>query len=73
MMSVLGPASNAIGLHFYPIWEAVSLDEWLFNGGPYQLIVYIFASSISEIGILGAKLTSKHLASAPSTLQLAGK
>ena len=29
------PTSNAIGLHFYPIWEAASLDEWLYNGGPY--------------------------------------
>jgi hypothetical protein len=19
---------------FYPIWEAASLDEWLYNGGP---------------------------------------
>ena len=28
------PSSNAIGLHFYPIWEAASLDEWLYNGGP---------------------------------------
>ena len=26
------PSSNAIGLHFYPIWEAASLDEWLYNG-----------------------------------------
>ena len=23
------PTSNAIGLHFYPVWEAASLDEWL--------------------------------------------
>ena len=23
------PSSNAIGLHFYPIWEAASLDECL--------------------------------------------
>ncbi len=36
------PTSNAIGLHFYPIWEAASLDEWLFNGGPYQFIVCHF-------------------------------
>ena len=36
------PTSNAIGLHFYPIWEAATLDEWLFNGGPYQLIVCHF-------------------------------
>ena len=33
---------NAIGLHFYPIWEAASLDEWLYNGGPYQLVVFHF-------------------------------
>lgn len=36
------PTSNAIGLHFYPVWEASTLDEWLFNGGPYQLIVLHF-------------------------------
>merc|ERR1712100_672778 len=30
------PSSNAIGVHFYPIWEAASVDEWLYNGGPYQ-------------------------------------
>lgn len=34
------PTSNAIGLHFYPIWDAVSLDEWLYNGGPWQMIVF---------------------------------
>ena len=42
------PTSNAIGLHFYPIWEAASMDEWLFNGGPYQFIVCHFF-----IGICG--------------------
>ena len=26
------PSSNAIGLHFYPIWEAATVDEWLYNG-----------------------------------------
>lgn len=36
------PTSAAIGLHFYPIWEASSIDEWLYNGGPYQLIVLHF-------------------------------
>lgn len=36
------PSSNAIGLHFYPLWEASSVDEWLYNGGPYQLIVFHF-------------------------------
>ena len=25
------PSSNAIGLHLYPVWEAISLDEWLYN------------------------------------------
>jgi photosystem II P680 reaction center D1 protein len=25
-----------------PIWEAGSLDEWLYNGGPYQLVVFHF-------------------------------
>jgi hypothetical protein len=27
------PTSAAIGLHFYPIWEAASVDEWLYNSG----------------------------------------
>ncbi len=40
------PSSNAIGVHFYPIWEAATLDEWLYNGGPYQLIVFHFLISI---------------------------
>ena len=34
------PTSAAIGLHFYPLWDAASIDEWLYNGGPYQLIVF---------------------------------
>ena len=38
----VAPSSNAIGLHLYPIWEAYSLDEWLYNGGPYQLVVFHF-------------------------------
>merc|ERR1712164_163731 len=36
------PSSNAIGVHFYPIWEAASIDEWLCNGGTYQLVVLHF-------------------------------
>ena len=40
------PSSNAIGLHFYPIWEAGSLDEWLYNGGTYQLVVFHFLIGI---------------------------
>ena len=41
------PSSNAIGLHFYPIWEAASLDEWLYNGGPFQLVIFHFLIGIS--------------------------
>ena len=40
------PSSNAIGLHFYPIWEAGTLDEWLYNGGPFQLVVFHFLIGI---------------------------
>jgi len=36
------PTSNAIGLHLYSIWEASSLSEWLYNGGPYQMVVLHF-------------------------------
>jgi hypothetical protein len=41
------PTSAAIGLHFYPIWEAASVDEWLYNGGPYELIVLIFLLGVA--------------------------
>ncbi|HEY9851976.1 MAG TPA: photosystem II q(b) protein [Leptolyngbyaceae cyanobacterium] len=40
------PTSAAIGLHLYPLWDAASLDEWLYNGGPYQLIVLHFLIGI---------------------------
>ena len=40
------PSSNAIGLHFYPIWEAQSLEEWAYNGGEYQLITFHFLIGI---------------------------
>nr|QGU93220.1 photosystem II protein D1 [Selaginella sanguinolenta] len=33
------PTSAATGSHSYPIWEAAPIDEWLYNGGPYELIV----------------------------------
>ncbi|NMG06829.1 photosystem II q(b) protein [Brasilonema sp. UFV-L1] len=36
------PTSAAVGLHFYPVWEAGNIDEWLYNGGAYQLIVLHF-------------------------------
>jgi len=41
------PSSNAIGLHFYPLWEASSVEEWLYNGGPYQLVVFHFLIGIT--------------------------
>ncbi|KAK8628503.1 hypothetical protein V6N13_009091 [Hibiscus sabdariffa] len=41
------PTSAAIGLHFYPIWEAASIDEWLYNGGPYELIVLHFLLGVA--------------------------
>merc|ERR1719473_534123 len=41
------PSSNAIGVHFYPVWEALSLDEWLYNGGTYQLVVFHFILGVS--------------------------
>ena len=41
------PSSNAIGMHFYPIWEAASLDEWLYNGGEYQLTVLHFLIGVA--------------------------
>ncbi len=40
------PTSNAIGLHFYPIWEASSIEEWLYNGGSWQLIAFHFLIGI---------------------------
>merc|ERR1719269_555201 len=36
------PSSNAIGIHLYAIWDSLSLDEWLYNGGSYQLVVLHF-------------------------------
>ncbi|VFQ90073.1 unnamed protein product [Cuscuta campestris] len=41
------PTSAAIGLHFYPIWEAASIAEWLYNGGPYELIVLHFLLGVA--------------------------
>jgi photosystem II P680 reaction center D1 protein len=40
------PSSNAIGLHFFPVWEAPNLDTWLYNGGPYQLVIFHFLIGI---------------------------
>merc|ERR1719460_2926907 len=41
------PSSNAIGVHFYPVWDSISINEWLFNGGAYQLIVFHFILGVS--------------------------
>ncbi|KAL4337811.1 hypothetical protein S83_039131 [Arachis hypogaea] len=41
------PTLAAIDLHFYPIWEAASVDEWLYNGGPYELIVLHFLLGVA--------------------------
>nr|YP_009869259.1 photosystem II protein D1 [Allium neriniflorum]QKJ80848.1 photosystem II protein D1 [Allium neriniflorum] len=38
------PTSAAIGLHFYPIWEAASVDEWLYNGGLHFYPIWEAAS-----------------------------
>ena len=40
------PSSNSIGVHFYPVWESTSIDEWLYNGGPYQLITLHFICGV---------------------------
>ncbi|EMS50570.1 Photosystem Q(B) protein [Triticum urartu] len=45
--SAIIPTSAATGLHFYPIWEAASVDEWLYNGGPYELIVLHFLLGVA--------------------------
>ena len=42
------PSSNAIGVHFYPLWESDGYDEWLYNGGTYQFIVLHFILAISS-------------------------
>jgi photosystem II P680 reaction center D1 protein len=41
------PSSNAIGVHFYPVWESLSLEEWLYNGGTYQFVVLHFILGVS--------------------------
>ena len=41
------PTFEAICLHFYPLWEAASVDEQLYNDGPYELIVLHFLLSVA--------------------------
>merc|ERR1719498_64348 len=44
----LVPRSNAIGVHFYPVWESLGFDEWLYNGGTYQFVVLHFIGGVSS-------------------------
>ena len=55
-------------LVFYPIWEAATVDEWLYNGGPYQLVVCHFFIGICcymgrewELSYRLGKRTSQYL------------
>ena len=41
------PTSATIGLHFYPTWEVAFVDKWLYNGGPYELIVLHFLLGVA--------------------------
>ena len=41
------PSSNAIGVHFYPIWWSLGFDQWLYNGGTYQFIILHFIAGVS--------------------------
>jgi photosystem II P680 reaction center D1 protein len=40
------PSSNAIGVHFYPVWESLGADEWLYNGGTYQFCIFHFFGGV---------------------------
>ena len=40
------PSSNAIGVHFYPVWESNAFDEWLYNGATYQFLVLHFILAV---------------------------
>merc|ERR1719493_328973 len=42
------PSSNAIGVHFYPVWESLDFDEWLYNGGTYQFVAFHFIAGVSS-------------------------
>merc|ERR1711878_55932 len=42
------PSSNAIGVHFYPVWESNGFDECLYNGGTYQFVVLHFMLGVSS-------------------------
>jgi photosystem II P680 reaction center D1 protein len=44
----LVPSSNAVGVHFYPLWASQSVDQWLYNGGPYQFLVGHFIVGVAS-------------------------
>lgn len=46
MTATVIPSSAAIGLHLYPLWDAASLAEWLYNGGPYEMVIFHFLIAI---------------------------
>jgi photosystem II P680 reaction center D1 protein len=41
------PSSNAIGVHFFPVWDSPTVNEWLYNGGTYQFLVFHFLLAVS--------------------------
>merc|ERR1712054_655114 len=41
------PSSNAIGIHFYPVWSSLGFDQWLYNGGTYQFVVLHFIGGVA--------------------------
>ena len=45
---IIIPSSNAIGVHFYPIWESLAQNEWLYNGGTHQFLVLHFIGGVSS-------------------------
>merc|ERR1719218_598947 len=44
----LVPSSNAIGVHFYPVWSSLGFDQWLYNGGTYQFVVLHFIVGVAS-------------------------
>ena len=44
----LVPSSNAIGVHFYPIWATLGFDQWLYNGGLYQFLTGHFIFGVAS-------------------------
>ena len=44
---VIIPTLVTISLGFYPIWEVNFIDEWVYNGGAYELIILHIIFGIS--------------------------